>query len=331
MEFTWLDADQIDAQDAAGAVGVLEAARVLDYPHRLGPTVTTFLASLRHGWHGHPPLIGVSRDGRGRVSGVLEVMLPKWGNTHVGGVHVTVDPTARRRGLGKLLYATGVDRVRADGRTLLVAECFDRPPAMGFAKAMGLDEAAEELYRVQDVLTVDWPRLDNEFAEAERHAAGYALTRIPGPTPDDMIADIAHMTGAINDAPVDDLQVEAEAFPPERIRGFEISQAAHRRRFYRLIARHLDSGAIAAHTVVGVDTERPWHAWQYDTSVLRPHRGHRLGLYLKIAMLRWLAETEPQLRTLYTANAASNTHMIKVNDILGYRVVGRAIGWQGHL
>ncbi len=37
-------------------------------------------------------------------------------------------------------------------------------------------------------------------------------------------------------------------------------------------------------------------------------------------MVAWLAEVEPQLAELTTWNAASNAHMIEVNELLGYRV-----------
>ena len=77
--------------------------------------------------------------------------------------------------------------------------------------------------------------------------------------------------------------------------------------------------------------QHPGYAGQYDTSVLRAHRGHRLGRLLKIAMLQWLTDEEPQLRTLDTWNAASNAHMIEVNEVLGYQVVATGIDWQLHL
>ena len=64
---------------------------------------------------------------------------------------------------------------------------------------------------------------------------------------------------------------------------------------------------------------------------MRGHRGHRLGLRVKIAMLRWLQEAEPKLVVVSTWNAASNDHMIEVNEILGYHVVAGAIAWQQHL
>jgi hypothetical protein len=64
---------------------------------------------------------------------------------------------------------------------------------------------------------------------------------------------------------------------------------------------------------------------------MREHRGHRLGLLLKVAMLRWLAEAEPAVRTLDTSNAASNDHMIRVNEILGYYVTTTTVTWQQDL
>jgi len=139
------------------------------------------------------------------------------------------------------------------------------------------------------------------------------------------------MTEAINDAPTDDLDVEDEVFSPDRIRAFEAAQDAYERRVYRLVARHRGTGELAGHTMVGVSVQHPWQAWQLDTSVVRMHRGNRLGLLLKAEMLGWLRESEPQLHRLDTWNAASNAYMIGINEKLGYRVLARTIGWQRHL
>jgi hypothetical protein len=58
------------------------------------------------------------------------------------------------------------------------------------------------------------------------------------------------------------------------------------------------------------------------TVVRREHRGHRLGLLLKIAMMELLATTEPQLERIVTWNGQSNEHMIAVNEAMGYAVYG---------
>ena len=91
------------------------------------------------------------------------------------------------------------------------------------------------------------------------------------------------------------------------------------------------SGAIAGHTVVAVRGDRPQLGDQHDTTVVGAHRGHRLGLLLKAEMMRWLREDEPQLRTIVTSNAASNKHMIQINELLGYRVMYKEISWQRSL
>jgi GNAT superfamily N-acetyltransferase len=332
VHVTWLDPDHLDDRDVAGAVALLNAARLVDSPHQLvGPTVFSFTAHLRHGWDGDPPLAAVARDGDDRVVAVLNVDLPHWDNTHAGIVHVTVDPLARRHGLGRRVFEMGVDRLRAESRTLVLSYCWADTAGVDFAKAMGLEQASEWVTRRQDLRVLDWPNLDRVYSAAEGHATGYELVRIAGRTPDDMLAEVVTMTAAINDAPFDNLDIEDEVFSPERIRAFEAARLASKDRTYRVIGRDRDTGVLAGHTMVGVNAEHPGYGWQFDTSVLRAHRGHRLGRLLKIDMLRWLADEEPQLRTIDTGNAASNAHMIEVNEVLGYQVVASGMEWQKHL
>ena len=214
---------------------------------------------------------------------------------------------------------------------MVLTDCWADTAGVEFAEAMGLERASVGVQRRQDLRALDRPLLDAEYAEAESRAGGYELLRIAGPTPEDMLVDVAAMTAAINDAPVDDLEIEDEVFTAERIRIFEAAQLAAKNRIYRVIARERETGVLGGHTMVGVDVEHPGYAGQYDTSVLQAHRGHRLGRLLKIAMLQWLADEEPQLRKLDTWNAASNAHMIEVNEILGYEIVASGIEWQRHL
>ncbi len=331
MQLIWLDPENLDRRDVAGAVALLEAARALDSPHEPVVTVAAFLAGLRHGWDGDPNLGAIVRDDRSRVVGLIDLLLPRWDNTHLGYLDVTVDPCVRRHGLGTALFEAGVERIRAEGRGVVMTGCFDETPGVGFAKAMGLDRASDDVQRRQDLTAIDLVGIADISAAATRHSSAYELVRLPDVVPDDLVADLVYVTGAINDAPTDDLDIEDEVFSAERLRGFEAGQVARARRIYRLVARARATGALVGQTLVSVDAEHPHYAWQYDTSVLSAHRGHRLGLGLKAGMLRWLAEAEPQLRTLDTWNAASNAHMIEVNEELGYRVVARAVGWQRHL
>ena len=42
----------------------------------------------------------------------------------------------------------------------------------------------------------------------------------------------------------------------------------------------------------------------------------------------WLREAQPQLETVDTWNAESNDFMIGVNELLGYRIMGRELAFQ---
>jgi GNAT superfamily N-acetyltransferase len=170
--------------------------------------------------------------------------------------------------------------------------------------------------------------VEQAYAEARALAQDYELVRIEGPVPESLLGAVAELTPAINDAPVDDLDIEDEEFPVERIRGYEQAQVDAGHRLYRVLARHRESGELAGHTVVAVDAETPAEAHQHDTAVTRAHRGHRLGLLLKADMMRWLAEAEPEIEALSTWNAESNDHMISVNERLGYVATGREVEFQ---
>ena len=331
MELTWIDPANLDEQDVDGAVALLVAAQAVDAPSAAPLTRAGFIADVLHGWDGDPTIVGLWRDKRGRVVGVLQVGFSSWDNDHLGFLEVTIDPEARRQGLGRQLIEVGIDRVRTEGKSLVLTESNNSPAALAFGAALGFERAQAALKRRQDLIALDWGALDHDYALASASAPDYELLRLQGPTPDDMLDDIVTMTAAINDAPLDALDVEDEVFSPERIRAFERGQQERGRRTYRVVARHRTTGELAGHTMAAVEQEHPGFGSQYDTSVVRAHRGHRLGLLLKIEMLRWLGDAEPQLRVLDTWNAATNKYMIAVNEQLCYHVIDEGLEWQKHL
>ncbi len=328
MELIWLDRVLPSATDLAGAAAVLAASNALDAPHLLAETTSVLSTLLVRGWDGEPPDAAVLRDDRGRVVGVVQVHLPRWDNRHLAIVDVAVDPALRRHGLGRRLFGAAVARARTDGRSVIVVQGWDRPHATGFAAAVGLERASEEAQRRLDVWALDRTALGSVRTEATQRAAGYELLRVPGAVPAPLLPGLLRVTESINDAPLDDLDIEDEVATEQRLRAFEAAQQAMGRRIYRVVARQAASGELAGHTLVCVDAEHPWCGWQLDTSVLAVHRGHRLGLLLKVELLDWLAEAEPQLRSLDTWNAVSNPHMEEVNERVGFRLVGHQTAWQ---
>ena len=68
--------------------------------------------------------------------------------------------------------------------------------------------------------------------------------------------------------------------------------------------------------------------FQNDTIVLTAHRGHRLGLVVKLANLARLQSLSPGHPCIYTWNAEENRHMLEVNERIGFRAVGYPGNWR---
>ncbi|HEY7176724.1 MAG TPA: GNAT family N-acetyltransferase, partial [Micromonosporaceae bacterium] len=318
MQIRWLDPAGVDRRDVCGAVATLEAARIADGRRGVVPTVSGFVGAMRTGWDGDAPLVAVAAEDH-RVHGVLELTLPPWDNPDLGIAEITVDPLRRRRGVGRTLWAIAVERMRSAGRSTLVAEAVRGSTGETFLANMGFEIERGEQHRVQDVTSLDWAVLDRMYADARTHADGYELREIPPEAPDGMLDALTTVMSAINDAPLDARHPEPDAYPPERIRAYEAGEASIGRAGYRIVAVDARTGRFVGYTGVGVDVERPWYATQYATTVLADHRGHRLGLLLKIEMLRLLRDREPALREISTWNSPHNEYVVAVNDALGYR------------
>ena len=328
MELRQIDPD--DAAAVASYVEVTNEVRDVDSPweHRMTQAEGTGL--LRFGWDLEPAL-GFLAVVDGEVVGLAEYSTSTWDNHHLAWLWVSVRPSARRRGHGSALVELMADRARSEKRTTIGVGGWDNEAARAFAKRHGFELKSQEVCRRQYLADLDRAALAACQKEALPHATAYELVRRQGRTPDGELAALAAVTAAINDAPMDDLDVEDEVFSADRVRDYETAQLGQGQRLHRVVARHRETGELAGHTVVAVSDERPENAEQHDTAVVQAHRGHRLGLLLKADMLDWLAETQPQVTSIETWNAESNDQMIGVNEVLGYRVMGRALQFQRSL
>lgn len=309
---------------------VWEAARRADSPWVPERPPECWAGILRHGWDGEPgdAYLGTV-DGVDVVAGQYETS--SYDNQHLAWLSVHVDPAHRRRGHGTAMLEFLLQRARGEGRTSVGIDGWEAEAPRAFAARHGFERKSVEVNRRQFLPRLDRDELEKRYDEALPHAASYELVRRVGRTPPQELEAVARMTEAINDAPTDDLDMEDEAFPPARIVAYETAQAGQGNTLYRVLARHRETGELAGHTIVAVPESRPQLAEQHDTAVVRAHRGHRLGLLLKLDMLRWLADVRPDVESIDTWNAASNDHMIAVNEALGYEVLGHQVDYQRSL
>jgi GNAT superfamily N-acetyltransferase len=319
-----------DLDDVRHYVEITNACRAADAPWLHPITVAGAASMFRTGWDGEPPTGFLAVDD-GHVVGLAELNLPERDNRHLAWVWLGIHPDHRRRGIGTAVVEHLAHRSRAADRRSLVVEGWESDAARGFAAARGLQLGSQWICRRQVMAEVDWDQVAKLHEDATLHASDYRLERRTGHTPAGELEALAELTASINDAPTDDLDFEDEVFDAERIRVYEDAQLAPGHTMLRVLARHRETGALAGHSVVVVDAERPWIGEQHDTAVARAHRGHRLGLLLKTEMLSWLREAQPQLEYVDTGNAETNRHMIAVNDQLGYRVMQRGLEFQRSL
>jgi GNAT superfamily N-acetyltransferase len=336
MQVTIRPLDAANDADIRGSFGVQAASSALDVPDFPPPTMVDFRSRLTHPWPGNRDRHLVA-DRDGEIVATLTVSLPTLDNLHLAELDIVVHPEHRRQGLGRALFARGVAVAREEGRRTITGNYVTQLPGgperdagfAAFAEAMGTKPALPEVRRRLDVTTADTASWDRLYEEALPLAKGYSAVRWIGAAPDEYVEDVAMLDGRLLlDAPMGDLDIEPEKVDVARVRANEDTQLKRGRRTYHAGMRHDDTNRLVAWTAINFDADNPDHAWQQITIVDPGHRGHRLGLIVKIENLRQTLEHEPQTHVIDTWNAAENTHMIAINETLGYRAVDGWVEWQ---
>ena len=320
-------AEPRDHETFAAVSHLLAEAAFVDTPWVFPATPGDLEAAAGHGIDGDPEHVLVGRE-HGTVVAHGKVAASRWDNLDAAWLGVTVHPTCRRQGRGGQMADAVVDLAGSLGRTNLGVAAWSGSPGVGFAQRRGFRQVFTRVQRRQHLPDLEPRQITKLHTGAGRIARGYDLVRITGRTPPELLDELAAVSASVNDGPLDDLEREDERFDAGRIRLLEDHWAATGRTLYRLLARHRASSELVAHTTLVVDRDRPSTATQKETTVLAGHRGHRLGLWLKSGMLLWLRDAEPQVTTVDTVSAESNHFMTAVNDMLGYRVMGRELVFQ---
>lgn len=255
------------------------------------------------------------------VAGFCRLMMQDLENRGRAFVVPFVHPAFRRRGLGRVLLRHAAQRAQADGRADLDSVVAQGSAGDAFAQKLGATPGIIDARRFLHLRKVQAGRLAELRAAATGHATGYSLVSWTGRTPADELGRVAGVMNAMNDAPREEGLFEDDIWDADRVRergDMQVRFAGNRG--YSIAAVHDATGEMAALTQLFVDPADPDWGHQGLTGVTRPHRGHRLGLLTKAAMLEWMAVAEPQLEHIETNNASVNSYMISVNEALGFEL-----------
>ena len=233
----------------------------------------------------------------------------------IGVLEVLVHPRLRRRGLGRELAAVAARRAYLEGFSSIGVEAIGNTPAIPFYEALGFEKEYVEIRSVLVLSKVDWTSL-GEMARGI--SAGYRVEYHPGGVPDELIEAYAQakMEAQAED---NDTDLAPRSSDPQRLK--DSLATLHRRglRPYIVVAIHEQSGEVAGLTEVVVPAQHPERADQYDTIVVRDHRGYGIDRAIKARMLFELRAAEPGLLEVQTWNAQHNESMLKVNADLGFQ------------
>jgi GNAT superfamily N-acetyltransferase len=302
------------------------ASAAVDQPYEPVETPALWRASVVAPWGGDPVRLVVASGSGGGVLGHALVELPSHDNLHLGLAELHVPFEHRRRGVGRALLDASVVLLAEAARRTLIAEARLGSPMESFMAASGAQRKLVDVRRNQPIGALDLDAVGSLRRDAERVAAGYRLESWVGGTPARRRDHLAEAIGSLNDAPMEDLDYDDEAWDAARVVQRDRFVAVGGLRLHVVLALAADD-TPAGYTEVAVSADGSY-GWQWGTGVVPAHRGHRLGLLLKASMVERLRATEPALRVVSTWNAAVNDHMIEINEALAYEPVDRMAEWQ---
>lgn len=327
-----VDPMTLDDELADELAAIMNAQLAVDAPLNVPARGASLRGQARFGHDMRPwDYLWMVRDDDDRPIGHASLETSAWDNPHLALIFARVRPECDVAHVGGLLLGAQREAAREVHRTMLLTFTHRDTPTEKFLVSQGFEIAQRNAQRRLRPQELDYENIEQLANDAADHAADYELLQLDGPAPEDWVPQIGALFEAINDAPLDGIDAEHDSFPLERVRLFDEASVARLQHVYRLMARHRETGAWAGHTILCVDETRPGVSFQEDTSVIREHRGHRLGLLLKAKMLLWMRERQPELTSIDTWNAETNAHMIAVNELLGCAVISRGSVLQLHL
>ena len=315
-----------DAERLTACYDIVVAGNPVDHPSLPARPLRAFRSEWTLSYDSAPSEAWLATDDSGEPVGCYLLHLPVNENVTLARVIVQVPPARRRAGIGTVLLEHCAGRARRAGRARMGGEARDGSAGAAFAEAAGAKAGLAGATRILDIDASLPARLDRLGAEAQARATGYSLLSWLGRTPEQHLGEVARLNNAMTAAPQDE-GVQAARWDGQHVAEQEAHALAHGLRLRTVAARHDGTGELAALTQICTDDGTPGWAFQHITAVTKEHRGHRLGLLVKIANLKQLTSDDPSVQHILTGNAGANRHMIAINEMLGFHVGDQYRSW----
>jgi GNAT superfamily N-acetyltransferase len=272
-------------------------------------------------------------DPKDPVAWLTVEVLPAFRRRGIGGaIFETMDAIARQE--GRTTYQGGfISRNVKSGRRLKSPTGFGSVPARddGVRFALSHGFALEQVERMSSLALPVAPNiLATLRAESERAAGSdYRVVRWEGRTPERWREDVATLRNRMaTDAPYGQLEIREEAWTAERVRDQDDLEEQSPRTMLTSAVEYVPSGHLVAFNELWTPTNVDRPVTQRDTLVLSEHRGHRLGMLVKIDNIQALSQSHPGHPSINTENAEENRYMLSVNEAVGFTAIAYESAWR---
>ena len=286
-------------EDTPGVVALLREVR---------PAGLWSVDAIRH-WIGTLPeraqLARWVADDDGTIVGWADGLLSIHSDIHdSGGLHTSVLPRWRRRGVGRALHDLAFAHLRSLGTRRIAAVAVD-DDGFGFLERRGYRHTHTERFSRVDLSTADLS--EREPLSERLRAEGFTVVPFADCRPEDVHA----------------VDLEASADIPEdepiTVQPLEEWLARHWR--HPQLTKEgsfaiLHEGRVVTIAMLRLDREGR-RAGNDLTGTLRAYRGRGLARLAKLSQLEWAAANG--IESVMTSNDETNAAMLAVNTRLGYR------------
>jgi GNAT superfamily N-acetyltransferase len=285
-----------------------DAADMVALFREVNPTIVVDVPTFLHRFHTTPEraargMWGAEVDGRivGRVL-VMRNFFTAGSTTAI--FEVLVRESARRCGIGRALFKTGLAYAQELGADKLLSKFHETEAGIGFATAHGFEFARAEAKSILDPRTVT----EAPPGDVDLRPVSEVDPRLVYEVDTQASLDMP-LVEQFNEMPYDEWVHHVLEHP----------QFAADGSFCAMV-----DGVAAATAFLNVDAETG-RAVNVFTGTLRAYRGRGLARAVKLASTHWAAEHG--VTQIVTTNDEANAPMLAVNRSLGYRPAGREVDW----
>lgn len=250
-------------------------------------------------------------------------------NANVVNFNIMVQPTYRKRGLGRALLAAVAEYAQAAGSSTMITQTGrHRPEGEIWMRRIGAMPTIESRSSRLALAEVNVDLVETWVQRAAERAGGYTLEFWNGYYPEIELDAIANLyTIHDNVSPLSSANADV-VVGANQIRRQQDDLFGRGFACWTAIVRERSTTRLVGITEISWNTKQAEVLEQGITVVLPEHRNRGLGRWLKAAMAQKVLRERPQARFIHTGNAATNMAMLKLNRELGFVPLSQDTWWE---